>query len=90
MTQKNSQNELVRDNIEESSTNEYQRFNHDYSNDDFVPSSDMINSLNNNINFEFIKKPSIISENKIKTNINSKRKQTSNNNNFNYKKLNKF
>ena len=90
LTQKNSQNELVRDNIEESSTNEYQRFNHDYSNDDFVPSSDMINSLNNNINFEFIKKPSIISENKIKTNINSKRKQTSNTNNFNYKKLNKF
>ena len=87
--QKNIQNDLLKDNNEESSTNEYLRINHDYSNDDLMPPSDMFNSVNNNINFELIKKPSINSENKMKTNINSKRKKGLNPNNYNYKKLNK-
>ena len=89
VTQKNIQKDLLKDNNEESSTNEYLRVNHDYSNDDLMPPSDMFNSVNNNINFELIKKPSINSENKMKTNINSKRKKGLNPNNYNYKKLNK-
>jgi len=89
VTQKNIQKDLLKDNNEESSTNEYLRINHDYSNDDLMPPSDMFNSVNNNINFELIKKPSINSENKMKTNINSKRKKGLNPNNYNYKKLNK-
>ena len=76
MNKKNTQNKKLNDNIEESNENNFLRFNHDYSKDDLVQPSYMLNSIkDNNINWEYIKNPCIISENKIRTNINSKRKK---------------
>ena len=60
-------NELFPNKIEEISANDNINFNHDYSNDDLIHTSDMFNSINDGTNFEFIKRPSNIFQNNIRT-----------------------
>ena len=80
-----TQNEIFNDNIEEYSINDYVKFNHDYSNDELIHTSDMFNSINdNNINIEHINKENLLSKTKNKTNIIPKRKGISNANNLSY------
>ena len=81
----NSKNNFFKDNLDENSINDNLKLNHDYSNDDMIHTSDIFNSLNDdNLKLEYAKKPNIIFEKVIKTNINSKRKKMPNSNNLNY------
>ena len=68
--------EILKENIDENSTNDYMKYNHDYSNDDYMNTSDMYNSIIDNKNYNLIKKQSIIYEKKNKSNLNTKRKQS--------------
>ena len=68
--------EILKENIEENSTNDYMKYHHDYSNDDFMNTSDMYNSIIDDKKYNFIKKPNIIYEKKNKSNLNTKRKKS--------------
>ena len=62
-----TQNEIFNDNIEEYSINDYVKFNHDYSNDELIHTSDMFNSINdNNTNSELLTKKIYYQKQKIK------------------------
>ena len=52
------------------------KYNHDYSNDDFMNTSDMYNSIMDDKKYNFIKKPIVIYEKKNKSNLNTKRKKS--------------
>ena len=67
--------DIFKENLEENSTNDYLKYNHDYSNDDFMNTSDMYNSIVEDKKYNFIKKPSVIYEKKNKSNLNTKRKK---------------
>ena len=59
-----AQNEFLKDYIEENSKSDYLLFNHDYSNDDYIHTSEMLNSTNDNkINYEHTKNQRIILKN---------------------------
>ena len=65
--------EIFKENIDENSTNDYMKYNLDYSNDDLINTSDLHNSIFEDKNYNYIKNPSIIYEKKNKGIINTKR-----------------
>ena len=65
--------EIFKENIDENSTNDYMKYNLDYSNDDLINTSDLHNSILEDKNYNYIKNPSIIYEKKNKGIINTKR-----------------
>ena len=74
--QAKNNHEILKENIEDNSTNDYMKYNHDYSNDDFMNTSDMYNSIMDDKKYNFIKKPIVIYEKKNKSNLNTKRKKS--------------
>ena len=71
-----NQNKNFKDNTEENSNNDYIKYNHDYSNDELIHTSDLFNSINDDKNNGPIKKSNLIYEKKITSNLNSKRKMS--------------
>ena len=65
--------EIFKENIDENSTNDYMKYNLDYSNDDLINTSDLHNSIFEDKNYNYIKNPSIIYEKKNKGIKNTKR-----------------
>ena len=71
-----NQNKNINENFEENSNKDYVKYNHDYSNDERIHTSDLFNSINDDKNNELIKKSNLIYEKKITTKLNSKRKMS--------------
>ena len=69
-----NQNIIFKENTEENSTKDYVKYNHDYSNDEQINTSDLFNSINGDKNIGIIKKSNLIYEKKVKINMNSKKK----------------